>query len=118
MECENALAALLQEQARQRRQHQLERLIEAVRRDRLAVDAAAVAGVAAAEGGRIAVEQFGVIARLRNADCRKRKGPSGRGGKTLAQGLRTDVPSTSTPLILPIGLMATWTAYMANSIGR
>jgi hypothetical protein len=43
------------------------------------------------------------ICRKRGRGCRKRKGPSGRGGKTPAQDLRTDLPSTSTPLILTIG---------------
>ncbi len=47
----------------------LHRVVEAVRGDRLGLDAAAVADVAAAVDGGVAVEQLGVVAGLGHADA-------------------------------------------------
>src|SRR5260221_5161277 len=58
----------LQQQAPERRDDEAHRLVEAVRGDRLGVDAAAVADVAAAVERRVAVEQLGVPPRFRHAN--------------------------------------------------
>src|SRR3954471_19466579 len=59
------LSALLQIQARERRDPQPHRLIESVRRDRLAVHAAAVADAAAAVDLAIGVQDLRVVTRIR-----------------------------------------------------
>src|SRR5712692_5041951 len=63
-----AVSLFLQEKAAERRDHQPQRLIEAVCRDRLAGHAAGVAGIAAAVDRRITVEELGVPALVRDAD--------------------------------------------------
>src|SRR5258705_7200861 len=60
---------LFQQQASKRWNREAQRLIESVRRDRLRVDAAAVADVTAAVGRSIAVQELYIEARIGHADA-------------------------------------------------